>query len=478
MALLGLDIGTTGCKAIIYSDAGELLGAEYLEYSIIAGDGTFEIDPNLVWQSVCAVLRGAVGKAGVRVDAIGISSFGESAVPIGRDGSVLANAILYTDPRGGEECKALERFTSITKVPAHPMYTVSKILWQKKHCPDLFAKVYKYLLFEDFIIYKLTGNCYISYSEATRTGCFDVENKCFSREVLSAVDLSEELFSKPVPPGTVCGNVKEFAELAGAVVTTGGQDQICSALGAGATAVGSAVCGIGTVECITPVFAKPIESLETLNKGYCCVPYAVDDTYVTYAYSYTGGAMLKWFRDEIADTGASGVYRTFDERVENSSTNLLLLPHFAGAATPYMDTGATGAILGLTLASTREDIYRAILEGCCFEMLLNIEQLAAAGIEISSIIATGGGAASRVWLQMKADIFGFPVRSLKNSEAGTVGAAILAGVAVGTFSSLQQGADRLIQYGAEYLPDAQRRNNYLKKYQKYKKIYAALREIR
>ncbi|MEG0693540.1 MAG: FGGY-family carbohydrate kinase, partial [Oscillospiraceae bacterium] len=373
MALLGLDVGTTGCKAIIYNHQGKKLGSCYQEYQSIAENGRFEIDPNTVWESVCKVLTGAVSQSGETVNAVGISSFGESAVPIDINGTILANAILYTDPRGEEECKLLENFTSITKVSAHPMYTISKILWQKKNQPELFSKVYKYLLFEDFIIYKLTGNYRISYSEATRTGCFDVTNKSFSQAVLSATGLSADLFSTPVPSGTICGKAKNFPLLSSAVVTTGGQDQICSALGAGATQVGSAVCGIGTVECITPVFASPIENMETLNKGYCCVPYATGDTYVTYAYSYTGGAMLKWFRDKIADTNAVSVYQTFDEKVKNSSTDLLLLPHFAGAATPYMDINATGAILGLTLSSTREDIYRAILEGCCFEMLLNIE---------------------------------------------------------------------------------------------------------
>lgn len=477
MALLGLDVGTTGCKAIVYNTKGELLGSCYQEYQIITETGRFEIDPNLVWESVRKVLTCAAEESPEPVEAIGISSFGESVVPLDREGNVLANAILYTDPRGEEECKFLEEFTPITKVSAHPMYSIAKILWQKNNQPALFSKVWKYLLFEDFILYRLTGNCMISYSEATRTGCFDVANKCFSQAVLSAAGLSADLFSTPVPSGTICGRVKNFPLLESAVVTTGGQDQICSALGAGATSLGSAVCGIGTVECITPVFGAPIEDLATLSKGYCCVPYAMEGSYVTYAFSYTGGAMLKWFRDKIADTDAKSVYRTFDEKVKNSTTNLLLLPHFAGAATPYMDVNATGAILGLTLSSTREDIYRAILEGCCFEMLLNIEELKQAGIDIAIVTATGGGASSKLWLQMKADIFGFPVRSLKNSEAGTVGAAMLAGVAIGAFPNLEDAASHLVKYDQEYLPNFERRDQYLKKYQKYKKLYSLLKEI-
>lgn len=497
MALMGIDIGTTGCKSIVYDETGHILGKAYCEYNIISYDGKFEIDADLVWDSVKSVVKKAVvGLDGdKKVTAIGISSFGESAVAIDKDGNTLGNAILYTDSRGQEECDYVEkligreRFMSITKVTPHPMYTLFKVLWQKNNQPEMFAKVFKYLLFEDYIIYRLTGECRISYSESSRTGCFDVKNLCFCDEILNAVGVSKDIFSIPSPAGTVAGAVKksvsdELGLSDTTLVTTGGQDQICSAIGAGGFKTGLATCGIGTVECITPIFGAPIEDMNTLSKGYCCVPYVNEGAYVTYAYSYTGGAMLKWFRDKIApelkeecDKNGENFYALIENKINGKISNLLMLPHFAGAATPYMDTTATGAIVGLTLASTREDIFNAILEGCCYEMLLNIEHLKKADIHIGSVTATGGGASSDLWLQMKADIFGFNVSSLENSEAGTIGASILAGVGTGVFSSLEDGVQKMVRIKKTFTPNFEKRALYMKNYNKYKKLHEAVKDI-
>lgn len=494
-ALLGLDVGTTGCKSIVYDVSGKIIGKAYSEYSVISYDGKFEMDANVVWASVKEVIKKSTKGIDMPVSAIGISSFGESAVPVDKDGNALANAILYTDSRGEAECAWVEnlfgreKFMSITKVTPHPMYTLFKVLWQKNNQPEIFNAAYKYLLFEDYIIYKLTGKAAISYSESSRTGCFDIGNLCFSKEILDATGLTSDIFSTPSPAGTEVGKVlpqllQELGLSADTVVTTGGQDQICSAIGAGGYKTGLAVCGIGTVECITPIFDKVIADTQTLDKGYCCVPYAVDGAFVTYAYSYTGGAMLKWFRDKLApelkkecDENDRNFYALIEEKIGDTVSNLLVLPHFAGAATPYMDTNAVGAIVGLSLSSTREEIFAAILEGCCYEMLINIETLAKSGINIGAVTATGGGASSKLWLQMKADIFGFPVSSLENSEAGTVGAAILAGISTGVFSDVKDGVDKMVKIKNTYYPNAEKQKRYMENYKKYKHMHEAVKQI-
>ncbi|MCL2352924.1 MAG: FGGY family carbohydrate kinase [Firmicutes bacterium] len=487
--LLGLDIGTSGCKAVIYESdgrgAGRAVSGAYREYGVVADEknGWFEIDPNAVWDAAAAVIREAAAAVRGDVSAVGVSSFGESAVPVDADGNVLANAILYTDPRGAEECALMEPYRDITKLRPHPMYTLPKILWIRKNRPELFEKTRRFLLFEDFTLFKLTGNCRISYSEASRTGCFDVAERRFAPRIFADLGLSPDIFSAPAQAGTPAGALlpgvaAELGLRADAIVSVGGQDQVCSAVGAGAVESGAAALGIGTVECITPVFGAPIADAAVLDCGYCCVPYAVGGKYVTYAYNYTGGALLRWFRDAIAPGGAVGkdVYQKFDARVKDRPTNLLLLPYFAGAATPFMDTAATGAIFGLKLTSTAEDIYRAILEGCCFEMLVNIERLAEAGVTIGGVTATGGGA-SETWLRMKADVFGFPVRSLENSEAGTMGAAIMAGAAAGVFGSVGEGVKKMVRCAGEFLPNPEARGYYMEKYEKYKKMYKAVREV-
>ncbi len=497
MALLGIDIGTTGCKSVVYSSAGEELGAAYEEYAIIEQDGGYEIDADVVWKRVKAVINRSVALSGVatQIKAIGVSSFGESAVPIDREGNTLSNAILYTDKRGTMECEQIkdkvgeDEFISITKVTPHPMYTLFKIMWQKNNNKTLYDKVDRYLLFEDFIIYKLTGKALISYSEAARTGCFDLQKLCYSKRILSAAGINVDLLSKPSPAGTVAGCVlpqiaTELGLSHDTVVTTGGQDQICTAIGSGTYKKGQAVCGIGTVECITPIFDTPISDNEFTKKGYCCVPYATKGSYATYAYSYTGGAILKWFRDKLApelrrECKASGrsVYEVLEGEIRAGVSDLLVLPHFAGAATPYMDINAKGAIIGLSLSSTRGDIFAAIMEGCCYEMLLNINQLGKSGITIERMVATGGGASSRVWLQMKADIFGFPISSVLQKQAGTLGAAIIAGAGVGEFTSIEQGIDSMVSFGDTFYPNPDRRERYLENFRRYERLYNAVKDI-
>ena len=481
MAVIGLDVGTTGCKAVVYNQEGKILTSSYLEYDIIAINGNYEINPNIVWEKVSEVLLSVTKKCAEAIEAIGISTFGESAVLIDKEGNVLCNAMLYTDPRGIEECKKLVEYENITKVAAHPMYTISKILWMKENREEIKKRVYKYLLFEDFIIYKLTGEFCISFSQAARTGAFDVRQSTFCEDILKLADCNKEQFSIPSPSGTIAGVVKTLEYLYGVPVVTGGQDQVCAALGAGIHDDGEAVLGMGTVECITPIYSDPDKiTHDKIIQGYCCVPYVVYGKYVTYAYSYTGGALLKWFRDKIAielSNQVDNLYEHFNYSVQDLETELLLIPHFAGAATPYMDTNAVGAIVGLSVATTREEIYRAILEGCCFEMAINMEQLNEAGIKIDRLIATGGGAQSKVWLQMTADVLQIPVGVMKNTEAGTAGAAMLAGTAVGIFSTLKQAVERFCIPGDTYVPDLSRQKYYQNKYRKYKKMYTSIKEI-
>jgi len=202
------------------------------------------------------------------------------------------------------------------------------------------------------------------------------------------------------------------------------------------------------------------------------VPYIEPGKYVCYAFSFTGGALLKWFTDHL--TG--GAYPAEDIFMAEP-TGLLVLPHFSGAATPYMDSGSKGAIIGLTLSHTQRDIYYALMEGVCFEMRLNMDCLNHAGIRFESLRAAGGGANSRVWMQMKADILNLPVTALQSVEAGAVGSAMTTGVAIGLFDDLRSAAKIFVQEKETYCPRAEMHEKYNKIYEKYKKLYPAVRPL-
>ena len=219
-----------------------------------------------------------------------------------------------------------------------------------------------------------------------------------------------------------------------------------------------------------------------MYEGYfSVVPYVVPGTYVAYAFSYTGGALIQWCVDNLArremeEAREQGISvnelleKTYEDR-DTEPSGLLVLPHFAGAATPYMDTGAKGAILGLTTASTLAEIYRGCMEGVAYEMYLNYQALQGSGIRFEKLNATGGGARSAVWMQMKADVLNLPITALKTVDAGTVGSAMLTGVATGVFQDLKEAAEHMVEETVTYIPRPQMHEKYMQVFARYRSVY-------
>ncbi len=437
MIIGGLDVGTTGCKLTAYDDKGNFVYNSYKEYEINRSDGEHEIDAQVIFEAVCEVIGDTVKKH--KFSAIGVTTFGETFTMLDEDNNVLMPSMLYTDPRGESECKELcrilgeEKLTYIAGVKPHQMYSLPKMMWIKNNCPDVYKKAKRIMLMEDYIVYKLTGNAYIDYSLAARTMAFDIRNKCWSDEILSAAEIDKNLLSEPVGAFNCAGEFKkDIYEKFGIdykiTVVNGAHDQVASAVGAGVLEAGQAVDGTGTVECVTPVFDKIPEHKTLYDEGYSVVPYVFENTYVCYALSFTGGAVIKWFRDNFTKDKS---YSELDKSVKKEPTKLLCMPHFAGAANPYMDNGSKAAIIGLSLEHKSEDIYKALMEGVTYEIMTNIEHLESFGIKPEKLYATGGGAASDVWLQIKADILHRPVTALQAKEVGACGTCMMTGVAIG-----------------------------------------------
>lgn len=497
MSVLGIDIGTSGCKASVVDAEGRIAGEAYEEYPLASpGPGMQEIDPELVWRRTKEVIRRAVAAAaGERVRAISVSSFGESVVPLAADGSVLRNAMLYIDRRGAEEARLMEealggeRILAIAGARAHSMYSISKILWIKKNEPEVYRRAWKFLLLADFTLLRLGARPHTDYSLAARTQAFDVVRKAWSPEILGFARVDEGKLGEPVQAGTVVGELKpdlaqELGIPAGAILVAGGHDQACAALGAGVTGPGVAVDGLGTTECVTPAFDHPVMNAATAAAGFACVPHVVAGLYVTYAFTFTCGSLLKWFRDNLAGDRQADAERrglsVFDLLVEEAAgegTPLLLLPHFAGAATPYMDSDARGAIVGLGIESTGRDILRAILEGVTYEIMVNVERLEASGIAVQELRAVGGLSRSAAYLQLKSDMMGRPISVLDVAEAGTLGVAILAGTACGLYPDARSAAAALVREKRVFEPDMGAHERYMERFDAYKRMYPAIASI-
>lgn len=495
MAIAGIDVGTTGCKCTVYEKDGTFVREAYREYDAEKSGGGQELDPWMVWLAVKDVLKQAVRNT-KDIDAIGVTSFGETSIFVGKDGKPLMNSLLYTDQRGEEQCKKLvehfgrEAVSERTGVNPQSMYSISKLMWVAENRKDVYEKTEHICQFGDYIVYMLSGTAQIDYSLACRSMAFQVDSKEWDSEILAYAGIDPTKMSKPVPTGSSAGRIRrDLAEELGidpkAVIVSGCHDQVAAAIGTGCLEQGMAVDGTGTVECITPVYGELSKVQELYKYNYVRVPYVCPGSYVTYAFSFNGGSLLKWYRDQIARHEAEiyreqglNVYDSFNKQMNvRKPTGLLILPYFSGSATPYMDVNAVGAIVGLRDTTTSIDIYQGLMEGVTYEMLFNLELLEKAGIWVTELRATGGGARAKAWLQMKADILNKRIITLGEAQSGTLGCIMLAGTACGLYQSLKEAAEIFVKLGKEYLPNQKRHQEYQKYYQKYKKMYEAVSTV-
>ncbi len=480
MAVIGLDVGSSGCKAGLYLEQGKLIKLARRSYAQTLSGSFRVIDPRALLTCVFDTLREVAAQFGGEISGVSVSSFGESCVCVDGRGEAVSDIMLYTDPRGAGQAERLlaacdeSRFIAETGVYPAGMYSLAKMMYYREKCPEIYAQTRKFMLIQDYIIYKLTGEAVLDYSLASRTMAFDVGQKRWSSYALNLAEIPENMLSRVCASGTLAGGVtnaaaRETGLAPGTSVFTGGHDQVCAAVGSGILSPGESVDGLGSVECITPLFERPLGSELVKSGGYVNVPYADGKNYVTYAFNFTSGALIDWYRNTFFPEKPD-FFSEMEANMPSVPSSVVVLPYFAGAATPHMDPSATGVIAGLKLSTDAFGIYRAVLEGTTFEMKLNLERLESSGVNIRSFTAAGGGASSEKWMQLKADVLQVPFRTLKDKEAGVCGAAMLASVGSGESDTLQD-ACRFITYGRSYEPNASAAKLYDENYQKYKSLY-------
>ncbi len=374
MSLLGLDVGTTGCKAGVYDLGGAMLGRAYREYDLShPKPGWAELDSLLVWRKIRDVIAEAV--AGTRSDpvtALSIGAMGEAVTPVSSDRRILAPCIVPSaDTRGGEYVEAIESeiggetWYGINPNVFNAGYTLPKLLWIRDNRPDLFEKTHRFLCWPDLVQYLLGAGEEMNYSHANRTLLFDIRAERWSETVADAAGIDLRKLPPVAPSGTIVGEVsgrtaEELGLPAKTAIVTGAHDQCCNALGAGVVDPGRAVCGIGTVECITPTYDR-LPDLAHMRKIALNVEHhLVPGRYVSFIYNQAG-SLVKWFRNTFA-ADTSPRYEDLFAEVPEEPTNLLVLPYFEMTGAPTFVSDASGAIVGLRTSTTRGEILKAILE--------------------------------------------------------------------------------------------------------------------
>lgn len=484
----GLDIGTTGAKINVFSDNQFLLSI-YESYPSRREKDAHTIKVEDILGVTIKLIKKALQNAPT-LSALGITAFGEAFVLLDENDEPIFPTYLYTDQRGDEEVSELTRLISkqrvgeITGQYPHKMFSLAKLMYFKKHHPKQFIKANKFCLIADYIVYKLTGKRQVDYSSATRSQIFDITSLKWSNEILHKLEISEQLFPQPVPVGTSAGYILEEVINCSAKqieIFSISHDQIAAAIGAHGLEEGVISDGLGTCECLTPLMRNVDDKQLFIDHGYGLIPFLEAKQYASYGLINTGGALVEWvinnyFSYELANRRQ--LYDYLNDFNLEFPQQAMVLPHFAGAATPYMDGDALGAIVNLSLGSTRFDIYQATLESLSYEAKIILDELLTKGIKVNKVYASGGGSNNDKWLQIKANVFNLPVTRLKHSDAGAVGSAMIIGYQKGIFSSLSEAADILNPPVKTFEPDPKLVSRYQNQFKKYQLLYEALKEVK
>jgi xylulokinase len=496
MSILAVDVGSSRCKAVVFSSSGEILAQSSRQYSPqFPQPGFAEVPPLVFWDALRATTQETVdGSHHDPVQALCLSSHAETFVPVNREGQPLGSAILNMDTRATAESEWCEkelgrrRIFELTGLIVHPMYPIPKILWLKRHRPKSFAGAERFLGVTDFLLTRLGLPPYIDYSLASRFLGFDVRRACWSEEILSAAGIAAERLPVPVPAGTVAGKLSAEAAAqigvpAGAAVVVGGHDQPCGALGVGVVKAGRVADSMGTYECLLASSPQPSLSDAAFSASLNTYRHVVPEQFVTLAY-FPAGIMVKWLHDLLyGGTSESSVSETEDyARLESHAaaepSGICVLPHLIGTCNPDFNPRARGTIFGLTPATTREQLYQAVLEGIACELAQMAEILSRAAGDFADVYGSGGGTRSALGLRLRAALSGRRFHLMRCPEAVCLGSAILAGVATGIYSSFAEAIEALVREDSVVEPDPVLAASYAHQVWKYRSLYPALAPVR
>lgn len=491
--LLSVDAGTTASKISLFDGRGQLIALSGQEYTLLTPTSlAVEIEAVTLWNAFKRGVAEVLGKSKVNkneIRALGISAQGETFVPIDREGAPLRNAIVWLDSRAQQEAEILSRefdrqstYRITGQVSIVPTWPASKILWIRRNEPEVFRKTFKYLLVEDYLIHKMTGEFVAEGSLLCSTMYWNINTRKWWSEMLDRLEITSDQLPEIRESGEAVAELtpsvaSELGLSSRTIVSTGALDQAAGATGVGNIRPGTFSENTGAALAI----CAPLEAPLFDPKGRMPVHYFVKPaSYMAHTFT-TGGMVLRWFRDnfcqqEMQAAATTGV-DAYDllgveaSRVAPGCEGMVMLPHLQGAMAPEANPKAKGVFYGFTLRHTKGHFVRAIMEGVAFIVRRNMETLQDMGIRVEEIRTLGGGARSRIWKQIEADITKKPVYTMKNEEAACLGAAILAGKAVGMYRSIDEACEEMITVKERFNPNPANFDTYERTYRNYVQLY-------
>ena len=461
MNLLGLDIGTTSLKAVLFDEKGTCLAETNMDYTLDTRGDRVEFAPleyiRLVKEAIATVEKTA------SIDAISVDTQGETMILTDENGNPTMPAIVWLDNRAVKEAEEIENHfgqEKIYQITGQPETTGAwpgcKLLWVQRNMPEVWAKTKKVFLLEDWVLYHLSGEFVTEPTIQSSSIYLDITKKDWWQEMLDFIGVDRSMLPRIYPSATKIGTYGK------AGVVTGALDQIAGAVGVGVVDENVVSEMTGTIMAICAVTDK-IPAFDPDSKIPCHL-HALDGKFVSLLWSSTAGMALKWFRNQFAENLSFKELDQIAEEAGPGAEGLSFLPHLCGSTMPVYNPEARGAFYGLTLAHGRGHCVRAILEAVAFTLKDDLDCI---GADCSEIRITGGGASSPLWAQIKADVTGLKLSTLKEKESACLGTAILAGVGMGIYPSIEEACLSIVKTGKAYLPSG---TDYQKAYRRYKKL--------
>jgi xylulokinase len=496
--LLGIDIGTSGTKTVIFDELGRVIASSTEEYPMYQPqNGWAEQEPDDWWHACAATVKSVLEESGITpgdIAGIGLSGQMHGLVMLDENGKVLRRSIIWCDGRTGAQCREInervgaKRLIEITANPALAGFTASKILWVRENEPELYKRCKHILLPKDYIRYKLTGRFGAEVSDASGMNLMDMANRAWSTEVLEKLEIDPSLLPELHESCEIAGTVTEDAArqtglAAGTPVVYGSGDNAAAAVGTGVVETGKAFTTIGTSGVIyAPADQPSIDPMGRVHTFCSAVPHK----WTVMGCTLAAGLSLKWMRDtffsaEKETAAGMGVdpYTLMDrqaEKVPIGANRLIFLPYLMGERSPLLDPNARGVFFGLSAIHTKYDMLRAVMEGVVYSLRSCLDILRGMGVETSEMLACGGGGTSPLWRQMLADVYGCPVKTVVSKEGPALGAAILAGVGAGIYESVEKGCHAVIKTNPEQKPNLEDSKKYEQYYRIYSRLYDDMKE--
>jgi xylulokinase len=495
VSLLAVDMGSSSCKAVAFSEGGRVLAQQSCSYSPESEQpGWAEMDPEKFWQAFQKVTGAVAAGTSESVEVLAISSHGETFIPVDVRQQPVGPAILNIDNRAVAEADWLadtlgrRRIFEITGLAVHSMYPIPKILWMREHQGDVFSSTSCFLALPSYLLSRLGLPPYVDYSLASRFLAFDVRQHCWSQEILSACRLEPEQFSIPVPSGTVAGQLQPAiaAELglpSGTLVAVGGHDQPCSALGCGVLAPGRVSASFGTYECLVAASEVPAINDLALSANLNSYCHVVPDRFVTIAY-FPAGIMVEWFlrllypERQLDGAAISEFCAALEADATAEPSGLCITAHLPGTCTPDFDPRASGVMFGIRSTTGRAEIYKGILEGIACEFATMADLLQRVIGPFNDVYVAGGGGRSRLGLKLRATLASRRLHLMQSPEAVCLGTAILAGVAAGKYRSFDEAVKQVVVPGETIQPAPGLATSYGRQLQQYRLLYSSLAPVR